>query len=121
MNSQTQASRSVAEHLHQHRFVRRARSRRPYRVWPPRTPMLMHALRRVDWSDAYAVEVPRGAPRRDPQEWADAVFHGPPPWIRVLFGVRELLVRAVGIEPGSRHVFDTVSRRARGRSAVVSE
>ena len=74
--------------------------------------MLAHALPLVDWSDAYAVEVPTGAPRRDPQEWADAVFRAPPPLVRVLFGARELLVRIVGIERGGRHVFDTVSLAA---------
>ncbi len=104
-------SRSCSAHL-QHRCGRQARTPRPYLVSLPRSPLLAHALPSVDWSDAYAVPVPRGAPNRDPQEWADAVFHSPPLWIRVLFGVRELLVRVVGIEPGGRHVFDTVSRTA---------
>ena len=68
-------------------------------------------MRFIDWSDAYAVGIPVGERRRDPQEWADAVFRSPPPVLaRVLFGVRELLVRAVGIERGGSHVFDTVSR-----------
>jgi hypothetical protein len=65
----------------------------------------------VDWSDAYAVALPDGPPHRHPQEWADAIVSSPPLWIRVLFGVRELLVRVVGIEPGGSHVFDTVSWR----------
>jgi hypothetical protein len=69
---------------------------------------LAHALPSVDWSDAYAVTV-AGGPVRHPQQWADAIFQEPPPWVRALFGVRELLVRAVGIEPGGSHVFDTVS------------
>jgi hypothetical protein len=74
--------------------------------------LLAHALSRVDWSDAYAVHVPADARRRDPQEWVDAVFNDPPRSIRVLFGVRELLVRLVGIEQGGGHVFDTVARSA---------
>ena len=40
------------------------------------------------------------------------MFGSPPPWIRALFVVRELLVRVVGIEPGGGHAFDTVSRTA---------
>jgi len=81
-------------------------------VPPPPSPLLADALPHADWSDAYAVHIPTEAPARDPQEWADAVFHAPPVWIQVLFGVRELLVRAVGIERAGEHVFDTVSRTA---------
>ncbi len=111
MTTQAQSRRSGVKHL-QHRFVRRARSPRPCLVSLPRSPLLAHALPQTDWSDAYAVQVPRDAPRRNPQEWADAIFHAPPLWIKVLFGVRELLVRAVGIEQGGEHAFDTVSRTA---------
>jgi hypothetical protein len=72
--------------------------------------LLEHALPVVHWSDAFAVAIPPGG-RRDPQEWADAVFRAPPsPVVRILFGARELLVRCVGIERGSRHVFDTIAR-----------
>ena len=81
-------------------------------ISPPRTSLLADELQHADWSDAYAVRVPRDAPHHDPQEWADAVFHVPPPWIRVLFGVREVLVKAVGIERGGEHVFDTLGRTA---------
>jgi hypothetical protein len=77
----------------------------------PTTELLAHALPHVTWSDAYAVVLPVRAPVRDAQEWADAIFRGPPRWIRVLFGVRGVLVRVVGIEPGDRHVFDTLDRR----------
>jgi hypothetical protein len=75
----------------------------------PSTRLLAHALPHVDWSDSYAVAVPDGAHGRHPQEWADAIFRSPPPSIRLLFGLREALVRAVGIEGGGRHVFDTRS------------
>ncbi len=100
--------RQVAEHAHP--FARLPRSPRAYGVPPPRSILLADALPDADWSDAYAVAIPAEAPRRGPQEWADAVFHEPPGWIQILFGVRELLVRAVGIEPGGEHAFDTVSR-----------
>ena len=97
---------------HQHRhFVRPARSGRVYATQLPSTRLLEHPMRFIDWSDAYAVGIPDGAPRRDPQEWADAVFRSPPPLVvRLLFGARELLVRGVGIERGGSHVFDTVAR-----------
>lgn len=82
-----------------------------YAVRPPATPLLAHALGRVDWSDAYAVAVPTAERRRDPQEWADAIFRAPRSTAaRLLFGARELLVRVVGIERGGPHVFDTVAR-----------
>ncbi len=86
----------------------------PGRAYPtpvPATALLDGALPRVDWSDAYAVPVPIDGPRHDPQEWADAIFSAPPPWVRALFGVRQVLVRLVGIEPGGRDVFATVDWR----------
>jgi hypothetical protein len=73
----------------------------------PDSRLLAGALPAVDWSDAYAVSFP-GRPPGDPQQWADAIFHTPPLWVGVLFGVREVLVRLVGIEPGTRHAFDTL-------------
>jgi hypothetical protein len=83
----------------------------PRQVRPPNTPLLSHALSFVDWSDAYEIGIPIDGRRRDPQEWADAVFRAAPPLlVRALFGARELLVRLVGIEPGGRQVFATLSR-----------
>jgi hypothetical protein len=88
-----------------------AQAGRAYATLLPTTALLAGALPHVDWSDACAVTVPSGVPERDAQAWSDAIFRGPPPWIRVLFGVREVVVRVVGIEPGGSHVFATVSRR----------
>lgn len=88
-----------------------SRSVRPRAVPVPRTPLLAHALPRIDWSDAYAVPVASGARRAHAQEWADAAFHSPPPWVRVLFGVRELAVGVLGIQRGGDHAFDTVAWR----------
>jgi hypothetical protein len=82
-----------------------------YGTQPPSTPLLSRALPFVDWSDAYAVEIPIDGGGRDAQEWADAVFRARPSLlVRILFGARELAVRLVGIERGGRHVFDTVAR-----------
>ena len=74
----------------------------------PESPLLARALPSIDWSDAYAVSFTERPPGY-PQEWADAIFRAPPLWVVVLFGVREVLVRTVGIERGGSHVFDTVS------------
>lgn len=112
MSTQTHSRRSVVEHAQHHPVAWRSRSPRAYVVPPSPSPLLADALPRADWSDAFAVHIPTQASPRDPQEWADAVFHTPPVWIQVLFGVRELLVRAVGIERAGEHVFDTVSRTA---------
>ncbi|WP_211254409.1 DUF2867 domain-containing protein [Knoellia sinensis] len=78
----------------------------------PTTPLLARALPHVSWSDAFAVAVPAGQQVHEAQVWADAIFReSPPGWVRVLFAVREVIVRAVGIEPGHPTVFDTVERR----------
>ena len=88
-----------------------ARGSRAYATLLPTTALLAGALPHVDWSDAYAVSVPSDVPQRDAQEWSDTIFRGPPPWIRVLFGVREVVVRPLRIERGGSHVFATVARR----------
>ena len=109
-STQLQSFRPVPGAEHDSRFVRPVRSGRVYATGLPRTELLPQALPFVDWSDAHAVGIPIGEGRRDPQEWADAVFRSPPPFItRVLFAARELLVRGVGIERGGSHVFNTVS------------
>jgi Protein of unknown function (DUF2867) len=74
----------------------------------PESRLLALALPRVDWYDAYALSFPTTPPGQ-PQQWADAIFRAPPPWISVLFAIREGLVRLVGIERGGRHVFDAVA------------
>lgn len=110
MNAQITSVRPGVGPHHLHLLIP-ARPGRVHAISLPSTPLLTGALPDVDWSDAYAVHTPAGALRRDPQEWADAIFHGPPLWIRLLFGVRELVVRMVGIERGGSHVFATVNWR----------
>lgn len=111
MAAQLQCIRPVVGLEHHRRFVRPARAGRVYATELPTSRLLAHPMRYVDWSDSYAVGIPLDEQRRDPQEWADALFRSSPPLaVRALFGVRELLVRAVGIERGGRHVFTTVSR-----------
>jgi hypothetical protein len=108
MNTKTEAVTAGIRPLYRSRLVRPEKAGRAYPVSVPETPLLTGALPRVDWTDAYAVSFP-GRPPGDPQQWADAVFHGPPAWVAALFGVREALVRVVGIEPGGDHAFDTVA------------
>lgn len=111
MTVQLHSVRPASGFEHHRRFVRPAECGRVYATQLPATRLLAHPLEFVDWSDAYAVGIPIGERSRDPQEWADAVFRSPPSFLtRVLFGARELVVRAVGIERGGSHVFDTVSR-----------
>ncbi len=75
----------------------------------PHTTLLDGALPRVDWCDAYAVNVPDDS-TDDPQRWADAIFRSSPTWVGALLVLREALVGLVGIERGGSHAFDTVSR-----------
>jgi Protein of unknown function (DUF2867) len=111
MTAQVHLVRPEAEPEHDSRFVRPVRIGRAHATRRPSTPLLAHSLPSIDWSDAYAVGVPRHTGRRDAQAWADAIFRAPPPLlVRVLFGARTLVVRAAGIERGGRHVFDTISR-----------
>jgi hypothetical protein len=94
--------------LYRTRLIKPERPGRPYAVGVPASPLLASALPAVDWSDAWAVACPQGPPG-DPQQWADAAFHAPPVWVKVLFGLREAAVGLVGIERGGSHAFDIVA------------
>jgi hypothetical protein len=91
------------------RRLRAARRPRARAVEVPSTRLLRDALPRVDWSDAYAVPCGATAPS-DPQTWADAFFHSPPPWVGALLLARERLVGLVGIERAGGGAFDPVDR-----------
>lgn len=73
------------------------------------TGLLARALPRVDWSDAYAVTRPDGAPS-DPQVWSDALFHQAPRWVRHLLAARQATVGLVGIDRGRPSTFATRTR-----------
>jgi 2-polyprenyl-6-methoxyphenol hydroxylase-like FAD-dependent oxidoreductase len=75
----------------------------------PATGLLAGALPRVDWSDAYEVEIRPGAPT-DPQVWSDAIFHNAPGWVRRLIAVRQATVGLVGIDRGRSDTFDARTR-----------
>jgi Protein of unknown function (DUF2867) len=111
MNVNLQAVESHAASLHATQAPHSCRPGTVYSVPVPRTPLLTRALPNVTWSDAYAVFVEIDPRESDPHAWTEAVFRGAPSWVRVLFGVRHVLVRAVGIEPGDSHVFDALDWR----------
>jgi hypothetical protein len=108
MDTQTHTLVRAGRPLYQSRLVRPVRFGRVAATAVPQSRLLAHALPVVDHADAYAVTFPYQPPG-DPQEWADAIFGKVPLWVKALFRVREFLVRLVGIEPGDRHVFDTVA------------
>ena len=71
----------------------------------------------ADLADAWSLPLPRGL-STDPLEWTRHIFRDPPGTVRVLFGVRNLLVRLVGIEPGDRNTF--TPRNDNGVTAVAA-
>lgn len=107
MNATARQAKTGFRPLYRTRLVRPARPGQTFAVDVPTSPLLARALPAVDASDAYAVSFP-GRPPGNAQEWADAIFHGPPLGVRMLFGAREVVVRIVGIEPGTSRAFDTV-------------
>ena len=109
MKTQSPSVLTGVGHIYSSRLIRPARPGRVYSVAVPGTPLLARALPYVDWSDAYAVLPLAPSSGRHPQEWAEAIFHSPPVWVRLLLGLREAAVGLVGIERGGPHAFDTVS------------
>lgn len=108
MDTQTHTFVSARPPLYRSRLVRPVRFGRVTATAVPESRLLARALPVFDHADAYAVTFPCQPPG-DPQEWADAIFRKAPLWVKALFGVRQVFVRLVGIEPGDRHVFDTVA------------
>ena len=56
---------------------------------------------RPDWAATTTVTVPNRS-ARDAEGWARAIFAvgSTPPWIKVLFGIREVVARLLRIPPG---------------------
>jgi hypothetical protein len=63
----------------------------------------LELMPRSDWATATIVTVPAAAPA-DSLTWARAIFdvRSVPVWAKALYGVREALVRVLGIPPGER-------------------
>jgi hypothetical protein len=66
-----------------------------------------------------AVVLPPGS-TTDPAEWTRAIFSvaSTPVWVRVLFGLRQLLVPLIGVRPGDPDTAFAV-RRVVGEEALV--
>jgi Protein of unknown function (DUF2867) len=61
----------------------------------------LDVLPRPDWASTTSVAIPRDL-TRDPVAWAQAIFDSRtmPSWVKVLFVVRECVVRPLRITPG---------------------
>ncbi len=66
------------------------------------------ALPRVDYSDAYAVEVP---PATSARALAEAVFASAPPWVAALMAIRHAVVAPLGLV-ATRRSIEHAARRA---------
>jgi hypothetical protein len=89
---------------------------RPRAVPPPETAtLLQETITRyggpdeIDLLDSYAVPHHHRLVG-DPQAWADAIFHRPPPWVVALLVLRQALVGLVGIQRDDGTAFATLAR-----------
>jgi hypothetical protein len=91
------------------RLLRRFFAPKPKAVEIPAAAALVRsAFAAPDLADAF--QIPRGiGTPTNPQAWSDAIFRDPPGWVTGLLGLRNQLVRFVGIRKGTSHAFDTVA------------
>ncbi|AEF40772.1 DUF2867 domain-containing protein [Hoyosella subflava] len=82
---------------------------RAYAVQAPTEGLLASQPRRVDHSDAFAIERRRETPG-DPETWAQAIFNDLPPVVTALMGLREHLVGIAGIERGTPDAFAVLAQ-----------
>jgi hypothetical protein len=81
--------------------------------------LALDAIPRPDHVDVIAVALPPGS-TTDPSEWTRTIFSvaSTPIWVRILFGLRQLLVPLLGVRPGDPGTAFTV-RRVVGEEALV--
>jgi len=81
--------------------------------------LALDAIPRPDHVDVIAVGLPPGS-TTDPSEWTRTIFSvdSTPTWVRVLFGLRQLLVPLIGVRPGDPGTAFAV-RRVVGEEALV--
>lgn len=92
------------------RFLRARLAPTPRAVkLPDEVSLVSTALPKVDFADAWAVPLVDGV-TADPAEWAREVFMTAPAWVTALMGLRNALVRLVGIEHGDRSAFTVTER-----------
>ena len=82
--------------------------------------LALDAIPRPDHVDVVAVTLPTGA-TTDPAAWTAAIFSiaSTPIWVRLLFGLRQLLVPLIGVRPGDPGTAFAVQRVA-GEEALVA-
>src|SRR5215217_7728071 len=81
--------------------------------------LALDAIPRPDHVDVIAVALPPGS-TTDPSEWTRTIFSvaSTPIWVRILFGLRQLLVPLLGVRPGDPGTAFAV-RRVVGEEALV--
>ena len=81
--------------------------------------LALDAIPRPDHVDVIAVALPPGS-TTDPSEWTRMIFSvgSTPIWVRILFGLRQLLVPLIGVRPGDPDTAFAV-RRVVGEEALV--
>ena len=81
--------------------------------------LALDAIPRPDHVDVIAVALPPGS-TTDPSEWTRMIFSvgSTPIWVRILFGLRQLLVPLIGVRPGDPETAFAV-RRVVGEEALV--
>src|SRR4030095_7674636 len=82
--------------------------------------LALDAIPRPDHVDVVAVPLPAGA-TTDPATWTRTIFSlaSTPIWVRILFGLRQLLVPLIGVRPGDPGTAFAVQRVA-GEEALVA-
>lgn len=70
--------------------------RRPFRTRANGTRLLEAESLRADWLDCQRVHVSATA-TKDPQEWAEAIFHDPPLWVNKALHLRDRAVSLLGL------------------------
>jgi hypothetical protein len=77
--------------------------------------LIAKALDRIDFQDAFAIDVDPALPS-DPQWWADQMLANPPKSVAVMMGARNLAMRPFGLktgeldESGENEVFKPLDR-----------
>ena len=81
--------------------------------------LALDAIPLPDHVDVIAVALPPGS-TTDPSEWTRMIFSvgSTPIWVRILFGLRQLLVPLIGVRPGDPDTAFAV-RRVVGEEALV--
>lgn len=87
----------------------RTKEGRPFGTAAASTPLLEAAALRPDWENCQRLPVSAAA-TRDPQAWADAIFHDPPPWVATALRLRDRAVSLLGMKLADTGAFPVIAR-----------